>query len=67
MGRRGRVWTPTTGGDDRLDRPTDLAEHRSRAPDPNRLCVADLTYVKLTMAGSMWRIVVDMFSHMVVG
>lgn len=48
--RRGRVWARTTEGDDRLDRPADLVERRFRAPAPNPLWVADLTYVK-THAG----------------
>ena len=44
--RRGRAWVRTTDGDDRLDRPADLVERQFRAPAPNRLWVADLTYVK---------------------
>ncbi len=44
--RRGRIWVRTTDGDDRLERPADLVECRFRAPAPNRLWDADLTYVK---------------------
>jgi putative transposase len=44
--RRGRTWVRTTIGDERLDRPADLVERTFRAPAPNRLWVADLTYVK---------------------
>jgi transposase InsO family protein len=65
--RRGRIWIRTTEGDDRLDRPADLVERRFRAPEPNRLWVADLTYVK-THAGWVYvAFIVDVFSRMVVG
>ena len=65
--RRGRVWVRTTQGDDRLDRPADLVERKFRAPAPNRLWVADLTYVK-THAGWVYvAFIVDVFSRMVVG
>ncbi len=36
----------TTEGDGRLDRPADLVERQFQAPAPDRLWVADLTYVK---------------------
>lgn len=65
--RRGRIWVRTTDGDDRLERPADLVERRFRAPAPNRLWVADLTYVK-THAGWVYvAFIVDVFSRMVVG
>ena len=65
--RRGRIWVRTTDGDDRLDRPADLVERQFRAPAPNRLWVADLTYVK-THAGWVYvAFIVDVFSRMVVG
>ncbi len=65
--RRGRIWVRTTEGDDRLDRPADLVERQFRAPAPNRLWVADLTYVK-THAGWVYvAFIVDVFSRMVVG
>jgi len=44
--RRGRAFKVTTLGDDRLPRPADLVERDFSAPGPNRLWVADLTYVK---------------------
>jgi transposase InsO family protein len=44
--RRGKAFQVTTRTDDRLERPADLVERRFRAPAPNRLWVADLTYVK---------------------
>lgn len=65
--RRGRVWVRTTEGDDRLDRPADLVERQFRAPAPNRLWVADLTYVK-THAGWVYvAFIIDVYSRMVVG
>jgi putative transposase len=44
--RRGRAWRRTTIADDQLVRPRDLVDRQFRAVAPNRLCVADLTYVK---------------------
>ena len=65
--RRGRIWVRTTEGDDRLDRPADLVERRFRAPVPNRLWVADLTYVKTHSGWVYVAFIVDVFSRMVVG
>jgi putative transposase len=65
--RRGRVWIRTTEGDDRLDRPADLVERQFRAPAPNRLWVADLTYVKTHSGWVYVAFIVDVFSRMVVG
>ena len=65
--RRGRIWVRTTEGDDRLDRPADLVERQFRAPAPNRLWVADLTYVKIHTGWVYVAFVVDVFSRMVVG
>ena len=65
--RRGRIFVRTTVGDERLERPADLVERKFRAPAPNRLWVADLTYVK-THAGWVYvAFIVDVFSRMVVG
>jgi transposase InsO family protein len=65
--RRGRTWVRTTTGDERLERPADLVERRFRAPAPNRLWVADLTYVK-THAGWVYvAFIVDVLSRMIVG
>lgn len=44
--RRGRTFVRTTIGDDTLARPADLVQRRFRAPAPDRLWLADLTYVK---------------------
>jgi len=65
--RRGRVWVRTTTGDDRLERPADLVERRFRAPAPNRLWLADLTYVKTHSGWVYVAFIVDVFSRMVVG
>ena len=65
--RRGRIWVRTTEGDDRLDRPADLVERRFGAPAPNRLWVADLTYVKTHSGWVYVAFIVDVFSRMVVG
>ena len=65
--RRGQVWVRTTTGDDRLDRPADLVERQFQAPAPNRLWVADLTYVKTHSGWVYVAFVVDVFSRMVVG
>jgi putative transposase len=65
--RRGRVWIRTTEGDQRLDRPADLVERQFRAPAPNRLWVADLTYVKTHSGWVYVAFIVDVFSRMVVG
>jgi hypothetical protein len=65
--RRGRTWVRTTQGDEALERPADLVERRFRAPAPNRLWVADLTYVKTHSGWVYVAFIVDVFSRMVVG
>jgi putative transposase len=65
--RRGRVFIRTTQGDDRLDRPADLVERQFRASAPNRLWVADLTYVKTHSGWVYVAFILDVFSRMVVG
>jgi putative transposase len=65
--RRGRVFVRTTEGDETLERPADLVQRDFRASAPNRLWVADLTYVK-THAGWVYvAFIIDVFSRMVVG
>ena len=57
----------TTVGDQASSRPADLVARRFRADAPNRLWVADLTYVR-TFAGWVYAaFVVDVFSRFVVG
>ncbi len=65
--RRGRIWVRTTEGDGRLDRPADVVGRQFRAPAPNRLWVADLTYVKTHSGWVYVAFIVDVFSRMVVG
>ena len=65
--RRGRVWVRTTEGDDRLDRPADLVARQFRAPAPNRLWVADLTYVKTHSGWVDVAFIVDVYLRMIVG
>ena len=65
--RRGRIWVRTTEGDDRLDRPADLVSRQFKAPAPNRLWVADLTYVKTHSGWVYVAFIIDVFSRMVVG
>jgi putative transposase len=65
--RRGRAFKVTTRVDERQHRPADLVERQFKAPAPNRLWVADLTYVK-TYAGWVYAaFIIDVFSRMVVG
>ena len=47
--------------------PADLVERQFRAPAPNRLWVADLTYVKTHSGWVYVAFIVDVFSRMVVG
>ena len=64
---RGKAFTTTTVTNDRLDRPADLVERKFRAPAPNRLWVADLTYVK-TFAGWVYvAFIIDVYSRFIVG
>jgi putative transposase len=65
--RRGRVFIRTTEGDDRLDRPADLVERQFQASAPNRLWVADLTYVKTHTGWVYVAFILDVFSRMIVG
>ena len=65
--RRGRAWKRTTIGDDTLTRPADLVERQFHASGPNRLWVADLTYVKTHTGWVYVAFVVDVFSRCIVG
>jgi putative transposase len=44
--RRGRAFKITTRSDERQHRPDDLVARQFKAPAPNRLWVADITYVR---------------------
>jgi putative transposase len=65
--RRGRAWTVTTVSDHGLDRPADLVDRRFGAPAPNRLWVADITYVKTHSGWVYVAFVIDVYSRMVAG
>lgn len=65
--RRGRAWRRTTIADDQLVRPRDLVDRQFRAVAPNRLWVADLTYVKTHSGWVYVAFVIDVFSRYVVG
>ena len=65
--RRGKTFTITTQGDDRLHRPADLVDRKFRAPAPDRLWVADLTYVKTHSGWVYVAFIIDVYSRMIVG
>ena len=65
--RRGKAFTITTHHDDRQQRPADLVERKFRAPTPNRLWVADLTYVKTHSGWVYVAFIIDVYSRMIVG
>jgi putative transposase len=64
---RGKLRVQTTVGDDTSNRPLDLVARQFRAPAPNRLWVADLTYVKTHSGWVYVAFVVDVYSRFVVG
>jgi putative transposase len=64
---RGQARIRTTIGDDASSRPLDLVARQFRAPAPNRLWVADLTYVKTHSGWVYVAFVVDACSRFVVG
>jgi putative transposase len=57
----------TTWPDDTGSRPLDLVQRDFRAPAPNRLWVADLTYVKTHTGWVYVAFVIDVFSRFIVG
>ena len=64
---RGRAFTRTTIADETAARPADLVQRDFTADRPNRLWVADLTYVA-TWSGFVYSaFVVDVFSRRIVG
>ena len=64
---RGKASVRTTVGDEAADRLLDLVARQFRAPAPNRLWVADLTYVKTHSGWVYVAFVVDVCSRFVVG
>lgn len=65
--KRGNTFTVTTHPDDTLHRPADLVDRRFAAPAPNRLWVADLTYVKTHSGWVYVAFIIDVYSRMIVG
>jgi putative transposase len=65
--RRGRAFKVTTISDDRLQRPSDLVSREFTAPAPNRLWVADLTYVKTHSGWVYVAFIIDVYSRFIVG
>jgi transposase InsO family protein len=64
---RGRAFRRTTIVDESSQRPSDLVQRNFQADRPNRLWVADLTYVA-TWAGFVYvAFVIDVFSRRIVG
>jgi putative transposase len=64
---RGKAHVRTTVADEASPRPPDLVARQFRAPTPNRLWVADLTYVKTHSGWVYVAFVVDVYSRLVVG
>ena len=63
---RGKVWRTTVPGESG-SRPADLVERNFSATAPNRLWVADLTYVSTWAGVSYVAFVTDVFSRYIVG
>jgi putative transposase len=65
--RRGKAFVVTTEANELAERPKDFVKRKFSANAPNRLWVADITYVK-TAAGWVYvAFVIDVFSRMIVG
>ena len=64
--RRGK-FKRTTITDDTVDRPSDLVDRQFAATGPNRLWVADITYVSTWQGFCYVAFVIDVFSRMIVG
>ncbi len=65
--RRGKAFTVTTRSDDRLERPADLVSRDFKAPAPNRLWVADLTYLKTHIGWVYVAFIIDVYLRFIVG
>jgi putative transposase len=65
--RRGRSWIRTTITGDGAERPADLVERDFCVDAPNRLWLADLTYVKTHSGWVYVAFIIDAYSRMVVG
>jgi putative transposase len=65
--KKGRAYKKTTIGDEALHRPSDLVSRHFVADAPNRLWVADLTYVKSHSGWVYAAFIIDVFSRFIVG
>ena len=65
--RRGKAYKVSTMSDERQHRPNDLVDRDFTAAAPNRLWVADLTYVKTHVGWLYAAFLIDVFSRMIVG
>jgi putative transposase len=63
---RGKV-KPTTVSDESAPRPADLVDRNFHVPAPNRLWVADLTYVRTWSGFAYVAFIVDAYSRRIVG
>ena len=64
--RRGRQFKITTIADENQLRPNDLVDRQFVASAPNRLWVADLTYVKTHTGWTYVAFIIDVFSRSIV-
>jgi putative transposase len=64
---RGRAFKITTVADEALERPADLVKRSFEADRPNKLWVADLTYVATWLGFVYVAFVIDVFSRFIVG
>jgi transposase InsO family protein len=65
--QRGRQFKITTISDENQHRPSDLVDRKFVAAAPNRLWVADLTYVKTHSGWVYVAFIIDVFSRAIVG
>ena len=65
--RRGRAWTTTTGSDPRAGRPVDLVDRDFTVDAPNRLWVADYTFVATWHGFVYTAFVIDAYARRIVG
>jgi transposase InsO family protein len=65
--QRGRQFKITTISDENQHRPSDLVDRKFVASAPNRLWVADLTYVKTHSGWVYVAFIIDVFSRAIVG
>ena len=65
--QKGRRYKVTTIVNDALQRPSDLVDRHFVASAPNRLWVADLTYVKSHSGWVYVAFIIDVFSRFIVG